>query len=200
MEGAQNLNKLQKYFIGRSQNRKTKGKLEGYMKLIEDKDKLTQITEDSLKNIMKKSDRTSLELVKYFQIERIKIKNQQEGRFIPSGKVYMIQKGTDPVFVPRPDVHTHCNPWRILRVSKNYFKKEEIFTLEIPTRKYRKPKLRENYFKKDEIFTLEIPTRKYRKLKLRENVKERNTNWCEENKLKKLIVLNYTERGKQQES
>ena len=166
---------------------------------------------------MEKYDRTSLELVKYFQIEKIKIKNQQEGRFIPSGKVYMIQKGTDPVFVPRPDVHTHCNPWRILRVNKNYFKENEIFTLEIPTRKYRKPKLRENYFKKDEIFTLEIPTRKYRKLKMRENyfkkeeiftlqiptrkyrkpkmrenTKEIDINWCEEYKFKKEIVLNYT--------
>ena len=173
------------------------------MKLIEEKYKLDQKTEEYLKNnrnIISNSDRTSLALIKYFQIERIKIKNQQEGRFIPSGKVYMIQKGTDPVFVLRPDVHTHCNPWRILRVSKNYFKEDEIFTLEIPTRKYRKPKLRENYFKKDEIFTLEIPTRKYIKLELRENVKERNTNWCEENKLMKLIVLNYTERGKQQES
>ena len=31
-----------------------------------------------------------------------------------------------------------------------------------------------------------------------EKTKQGNTNWCEENKLKKLIVLNYTERGKQQ--
>ena len=31
------------------------------------------------------------------------------------------------------------------------------------------------------------------------NTKQRNTNWCKEYRLKKLIVLNYTERGKQQE-
>ena len=29
--------------------------------------------------------------------------------------------------------------------------------------------------------------------------KQGNRNWCEENKLKKIIVLNYTERGKQQD-
>ena len=83
------------------ENIEIEGTLECDMKLIEEKYKLDQITEESLKNnrnIMSNSDRTSLELIKYFQIERIKIKNQQEGRFIPSGKVYMIQKGTDPVF------------------------------------------------------------------------------------------------------
>ena len=31
------------------------------------------------------------------------------------------------------------------------------------------------------------------------NTKQRTIDWCEENKLKKLIVLNYTERGKKQE-
>ena len=33
----------------------------------------------------------------------------------------------------------------------------------------------------------------------RRKTKQGNRNWCEENKLKKLIVLNYTERGKQQD-
>ena len=37
--------------------------------------------------------------------------------------------------------------------------------------------MRENYFKKDEIFTLEIPTRKYKKPKMRENAKEIDINW-----------------------
>ena len=31
----------------------------------------------------------------------------------------------------------------------------------------------------------------------RETAKERNMNWCEEYGLKKIILLNYTERGKQ---
>ena len=34
---------------------------------------------------------------------------------------------------------------------------------------------------------------------MRENAKEIDINWCEEYKFKKEIVLNYTERGKQQE-
>ena len=58
--------------------------------------------------------------------------------------------------------------------------------------------MRENYFKKEEISTLQIPTRKYRKPQMRENTKETDTNWCED-KFKKEMVLNYTERGKQQE-
>ena len=108
----------------------------------------------------------------------------------------MIQKWSDLVFVPRPAVHKHCNPWRIFRVDSKYLRKDEILTLEIP--KYRKLKMRENYFKKEEIFTLQIPTRKYRKPQMRENTKETETNWCED-KFKKEMVLNYTERGKQQE-
>ena len=34
-------------------------------------------------------------------------------------------------------------------------------------------------------------------MKHRETAKERNINWCEEYKFKKVILLNYTERGKQ---
>ena len=61
------------------ENIEIEGTLECDMKLIEEKYKLDQITEESLKNnrnIMSNSDRTSLELIKYFQTERIKIKNQ----------------------------------------------------------------------------------------------------------------------------
>ena len=76
--------------------------------------------------------------------------------------------------MPHPTVHKHCNPWRIFRVDSKYLRKDETLTLQIPTRKYRKPKMREN-------------------------TKEIDINWCEEYKFKKEIVLNYTERGKQQE-
>ena len=79
---------IEKIFL---ENREMEGTLECYRKLIEEKDKINQITEESLKNnrnIMPKSERTNLELIKYFQNERIKIKNQQEGRFIPSGIRY----------------------------------------------------------------------------------------------------------------
>ena len=106
----------------------------------------------------------------------------------------MTQKGSDRPYVPHPDVHKHCNPRRIFRVDSKYLRKDEILTLEIP--KYRRLKMRENYFKKIEIFTLQIPKRKDRKPQMRENTKE--TDWCED-KFKKEMVLNYTERGKQQE-
>ena len=157
------------------------------MKLIEDKDKLTQITEDSLKNIMEKSDRTSLELVKYFQIEKIKIKNQQEGRFIPSGKVYIIQKGSDLVLAPRPIVYKHCNPWRIFNVDSKNLSKEQLFTLEILTMqisniKEIRKKLQKYFLAREEI--------------LLRKIKKRRLDWCEEYKLNRILLLNYTERGK----
>ena len=96
---------------------------------------------------------------------------RKEVRSNPSGQVFMRQQRSDSVLAPRSAVHKHCNPWRILGVSSNYFKKDEIFTLEVPVRKHRKPKMRET-------------------------AKEIDINWCEEYKFKKVIVLNYTERGK----
>ena len=182
-----------------SKNREMEGTLEYYRKLIKEKDKINQITEESLKNnrnILQKSERTNLELIKYLQNEKIKIKNQQEGRLIPSGKVYITQKELERPFVPHPAVHKHYSLRRIVGIDSKYLRKDGILTLEIP--KYRRLKMRENYFKKIEIFTLQIPTRKDRKPQMRENTKETDTNWCED-KFKKEMVLNYTERGKQQE-
>ena len=175
------------------------GTLEYYRKLIKEKDKINQITEESLKNnrnILQKSERTNLELIKYLQNEKIKIKNQQEGRLIPSGKVYITQKELERPFVPHPAVHKHCNLRRIFGIDSKYLRKDGILTLEIP--KYIGQKMRENYFRKIEIFKSQIPTRKDRKPQMRENTKETDTNWCED-KFKKEMVLNYTKRGKQQE-
>ena len=144
-------------------NREMEGTLEYYRKLIKEKDKINQITEESLKNnrnILQKSERTNLELIKYLQNEKIKMKNKQEGRLIPSGKVYITQKELERPFVPHPAVHKHCNLRRIVGIDSKYLRKDGILTLEIP---------------------------KYRRLKMRED------------KFKKEMVLNYTERGKQQD-
>ena len=56
-------------------------------------------------------------LTRNSQNEIVRAKNQQEGRFNPSGKVYMRQQRSVTAFVPRSTVHTHCNPWRILGVN-----------------------------------------------------------------------------------
>ena len=109
-----------------------------------------------------------VEEIKIFQNEIVIAKNQQEGRFNPSGKVYMRQQRSDTVLVPRSTVHTHCNPWRILGVNSIYFREDEIFKFEIPLMK-----------------------------QIRETTKERTRDWSEEYKFKKAILLNYTERGKQ---
>ena len=91
----------------------------------------------------------------------------------------MRQQRSDTVFVPRSTVHTHCNPWRILGVKNNYFREDEIFTLEVPVRKHRKSN--------------NLKAETYKEF---EN-KERTIDWYEEYKLNKIILLNYTERGKQ---
>ena len=107
-------------------------------------------------------------LTRNSQNDIVRAKNQQEGRFNPSGKVYMRQQMSDRVLVLRSTVHTHCNPWRILGVNSIYFREDEIFKFEIPLMK-----------------------------QIRETTKERTRDWSEEYKFKKAILLNYTERGKQ---
>ena len=85
----------------------------------------------------------------------------------------------------------------------------EIFTLEVPVRKHRIPEI----VKADSTKIQKGSIKKNRELKIehnrgkqapcadtylmRETAKERNINWCEEYKLNKIILLNYTERGKQ---
>ena len=124
------------------------------------------------------------------------------------------------------------NPWSLLKIeeenestinfqndivrAKNrqkeksiYFREDEIFTLEVPVRKHRKP----NNLKADSTEIQKDFVKKYRELEIesnrgkqapcadtylmRETAKEININWCEEYKLNKEILVNYTERGKQ---
>merc|ERR1712177_100388 len=117
-----------------SKNREMEGTLEYYRKLIKEKDKINQITEESLKNnrnILQKSERTNLELIKYLQNEKIIMKNKQERRLIPSGKVYITQKELERPFVPHPAVHKHYSLRRSVGIDSNYLRKEGILTLEI---------------------------------------------------------------------
>ena len=101
--------------------------------------------------------------------------------------MYIIQKGSDLVFAPRPTVHKHCNPWRIFKGDSKYLSKEKLFTLVIPTlqisniKEIRK-KLQKYFLTREEILSRKI--------------KKRKLDWCEEYKLNRIILLNYTERGK----
>ena len=101
--------------------------------------------------------------------------------------------------MPRSTVHKHCNPWRILGVSSIYFRKDKILKFEIPIVKQKTPnsvrdnrtKIQKYFFMKDKILL-----RKFKKGKIKETTKERMIDWCEEYKLNRIILLNYTERGK----
>ena len=97
-----------------------------------------------------------------------------------------------------------------LQVEKSvYFMDYEIFTLEVPVRKHGKPEIvkadsteiQKDCIKKDRELEIESNRGKQAPCAdtylMRETAKERNINWCEEYKLNKIILVNYTERGKQ---
>ena len=112
-------------------------------------------------------------------------------------------------YVPRSTVHIHYNPWRLLGVKNNYYKGNEIIKFEKKSMKHKKQNnIETNKTKIEKYLTnrelgIEFKSGKQASCAdtylTKGNTKQRTTNWCEENKLKKLIVLNYTERGKQQE-
>ena len=143
------------------------------------------------------------------QNDIVRAKNRQEGRFNPSGKVSMRQQRSVTALVPRSTVHTHCNPWRILGVNSIYFREDEIFKFEIPVMKHRKPnnvkadrtKIQKCFIKKNKKIVIEFKRGKQAlcadTYSIRETTKERTIDWCEEYKLNEIILLNYTERGKQ---
>ena len=90
-----------------------------------------------------------------------------------------------------------------------YFREDEIFTLEVPVRKHRKPnnvkadstKIQKCFIKKNKKLVIEFKRGKQAPCAdtylIRQTTKERTIDWCEEYKLNKIILLNYTERGKQ---
>ncbi len=79
-----------------------------------------------------------VEEIEKSQNEIVRAKYQQEGKFNPSGKVYMRQQRSVTAFEPRSTIHIHYNPWRILGVKNIYFRGDEIFTLEVLVRKHKK--------------------------------------------------------------
>ena len=119
----------------------------------------------------------------------------------------MRQQRSVSALVPCSTVHIHYNPWTILGVKNIYFRGDELFKFGNKARKYKKlnniDKTKIQKYLTNKKLGIELKSGKQASCAdtylTKGNTKQRNTNWCEENKLKKLIVLNYTERGKQQE-
>ena len=101
--------------------------------------------------------------------------------------MYIIQKGSDLVLAPRPIVYKHCNPWKIFKVDRKNLSKEKLFTSEIPTMQI--SNIKEIRKKSQKYFLAR------EKILLRK-IKKRRLDWCEEYKLNRILLLNYTERGK----
>ena len=110
-------------------------------------------------------------------------------------------------YVPKSTIYTHSNTRKLLEVKNLYHKGNEIIkfrNLEI----WKLLGVKNTYYKGNEIIKFGNEAIKYKnrnidKTKIHKNWKikklaQGNRNRCEAKKLKKLIVLNYTERGKQQ--
>ena len=117
------------------------------------------------------------------------------------------QRSVMAFYVPRSTVHIHYNPWRLLGVKNNYYKGNEIIKFGNEAIKYKKlkniDKTKIQKYLTNKKLGIEFKSGKQASCAdtylTRRKTKQGNRNWCEENKLKKLIVLNYTERGKQQD-
>merc|ERR1712240_21392 len=110
----------------------------------------------------------------------------------------------------RRDLQNNIIGAKTLQVEKSIFSiNYEMFTLQVPIRKHRKPEIvraGSAEVQKDcvkEYGELKIEFNKGKQAPcadtyfMRETAKERNINWCEKYKLKKITLVNYTERGKQ---
>ena len=96
--------------------------------------------------------------------------------------------------------------WKLLGVKNNYYKGNEIIKFGNEAIKYKNKNIDETKIHKywtNKKLGIEFKSGKQASCAdtylTKGKTKQGNRNWCEENKLKKLIVLNYTKRGKQQE-
>ena len=96
--------------------------------------------------------------------------------------------------------------WKILGVKNNHFKGNEIITFGNEAIKYKNRNMNETKIHKyltNKELGIELKSGKQALCAdiylIKRQTKQRNRNWCKDKKLKKLIVLNYTKRGKQQD-
>ena len=109
-------------------------------------------------------------------------------------------------YVPKSTIYIHSNTRRIIEVKNLYHKGKERIkfrNLEI----WKLLGIKNTYYKGDEIIKygneeIKYKNRNINEVKIHKDWKIKSTqgnrNWCEAKKLKKSIVLNYTERGKRQ--
>ena len=96
--------------------------------------------------------------------------------------------------------------WKSLGIIKTYDKGNEIIKFGNEAIKYKNRNIDETKIHKyltNKKLGIEFKSGKQALCAdtylIKRKTKQGNRNWCEDKKLKKLIVLNYTERGKQQD-
>ena len=100
-------------------------------------------------------------------------------------------------YVPKFTIYIQNNTRRIIEVKNLYHKEQEINkfrNLEI----WKLLDIKNIYHKRNEIIKFRNEAKIHKDWKNKKLI-QGNRNRCEAKKLKKLIVLNYTERGKQQD-
>ena len=96
--------------------------------------------------------------------------------------------------------------WKLLGVKNTYYKGNEIIKFGNEAIKYKNRNIDEtkihNYWTIKKL-GIEVTSGKQALYTdtylIKRNIAQGNRNWCKGKKLKKLVVLNYTERGKQQD-
>ena len=96
--------------------------------------------------------------------------------------------------------------WKLLGVKNNYYKGNEIIKFGNETIKYENRNIDETkihkYWTNKKLgieFTSGKQALRADTYLIKRKIKQGNRNWCKDKNLKKLIVLNYIERGKQQD-
>ena len=96
--------------------------------------------------------------------------------------------------------------WKLLGAKNNYYKENEIIKFGHEAIKYKNKNIDETRIHKywmNKKLGIEFTSGKQAlhadTYLIKRKIKQGNRSWCEDKNLKKLIVLNYTERGKQQD-
>ena len=160
---------------------------------------------DQITNEKQKSEWINLKEIKTFH-NKILDKDAKKGNTLkPNTKTYIRKKRyTMAFYVPKFTIYIHSNNGRIIEAKYLYHKEQEIIkfrNLEI----WKLLDIKNTYYEGNEIIKfgnglLNYNIKEVRRQKDWKIIKlaQGNRNRCNEKTLKKLVVLNYTERGKRQ--
>ena len=158
-----------------------------------------------MSNVKQKSEWINLKEIKNFHNTILEKDTKKGNTFKSNTKTYIRKKRYIMAFyVPKFTIYIHSNTKRILEVKNLYHQDNEIIKLR-NLKIWKLLDIKNIYHKRNEIIKFGSEAIKYKNINTNETkthkdweikkLIQENRNRC---KSKKLIVLNYTERGKQQ--